>query len=85
MEFSVLKNLLKEKRYYREWLTSVGWGVMLNYDTVRASTKRAASKKNKPSSMYAYDRSFERVEKVKEEHLHLTDVELSNIYGEKEN
>lgn len=71
------------KRYYREWMKQCGWGVMLGYDTVMANSKRQANK-HKLYGMYARDESFECIEKVKKEHLHLSDDELSKIYGEQE-
>jgi len=70
---------LKEKRYYREWMSQCGWGVMLDYDTVMAKSARTASK-NKPFNMYG--NSFEHVIKVKKKHLYLNDEELSKLYGE---
>lgn len=73
--------LRKKKKYYREWLSSCGWGVMLDYDSVMAYSKSDASK-NKSGNMYAYDKSFEHIIKVKDEHLQLNDEELSKIYGE---
>lgn len=73
-----------KKRYYREWLSSWGWGVMMAYDTVMAYSKRQASEMNEKLSMYAYDRSFETVVKVKKEHLHMTNEQLSKIYGSPE-
>lgn len=69
------------KRYYREWLGSHGWGVMMDYDTVMAYSKDEA-RSNKPYNMYAYDKSFEYIGEVKSEHLHMTDQELSKLYGE---
>ncbi len=71
------------KKYYREWLSSHGWGVMLSYDTVMAYSKNHASK-DKPFNMYAYEKTFECIEPVKEEHLHLNDEELSKLYGRQE-
>ncbi|MCK5613093.1 hypothetical protein KAR91_65070 [Candidatus Pacearchaeota archaeon] len=74
---------MKKKRYYREWLAQCGWGVMIGYDTVMAKSDWDATK-NKPFDMYSYDKSFEFIGRVKKEHLNLTDLELSKIYGEKE-
>jgi len=71
----------RKKLYYREWMSSYGWGVMLSYDVVAAYSKRDA-KKHKPFSMYSYDKLFETIEKVKKKHSHMTDEELSKIYGE---
>lgn len=73
----------KPKRYYREYLSCCGWAVMLGYDTIMATSKRKAAKHH-PVSMYAPDKSFELIQKVKKEHLHLSDEELSKLYGEKE-
>ena len=71
---------MTQKRYYREWLASWGLGVMLAYDTIMAPNKRSA-KKCKPISMYAYDKSFELIKRVKRNHLDLSDKELSKIYN----
>lgn len=73
---------IKKKRYYREWLSSWGWGVMLSFDTVMAKNKKEASEP--VGGMYAYDQSFETIKKVEKKHLHLSDYELSKIYGYKE-
>ena len=55
---------------------------MISYDTVMARSKREA---NRPvNNMYAADQSFELIMKVPKKHLHLTDEELSKIYGVKE-
>jgi hypothetical protein len=75
---------MSKKTYYREWLSCCGSGVMLTYDTVTTKNRREAIM-NKPFGMYAHDESFENVELVKQEHLHLNDNKLSKIYGEKEN
>jgi hypothetical protein len=72
----------KVKRFYREWLGQCGWGVMLYYDTILASSKKEAAKKV-PVSMYG-DNSFECIEEVKIEHYDLSDNELSKLYGAKE-
>ncbi len=56
---------------------------MLGYDTIMATSKRKAAEHH-PVSMYAPDKSFELIQKVKKEHLHLSDEELSKLYGEKE-
>lgn len=70
------------KKYYREWLSTHGWGVMISYDTVMARSKREA---NSPvSGMYAADQSFELIMRVPKKHLNMTDEELSKIYGVKE-
>lgn len=74
---------MKTKRYYREWLRGAGWGVMLAFDTIYASSKCHAIA-SKPYGMYSYNESFEYVKKVKRKHSHLSDIELSKIYGEKE-
>ncbi len=74
---------MAQKRYYREWLASCGWGVMMAYDTIMAVNKRSA-RERKPISMYAYDKSFELIKKVKRKHLDLSDEDLSKIYGEKD-
>ena len=70
-------------KFYREWLSQCGWGVMLEYDTVFAKSEVDASK-NKPFGMYSYDKSFEHIIKVKKEHIHLSNEELSKVYGEQE-
>ena len=70
------------KKYYREWLSCHGWGVMISYDTVMARSKREA---NSPvNGMYAADQSFELIMRVPKKHLNMTDEELSKIYGVKE-
>ncbi len=71
---------MKKKKYYREWLGCCGWGVMLNYDSIIAKNKKKASQ-SKPNNMYACDKSFEIIKKIKEIHLEFTDKELSHIYG----
>lgn len=70
----------KPKRYYREYLSQWGWGVMVAYDTVTAKSKKEASKfpKRQP-----YCDSFELITKVKKEHLELSDEKLSELYGER--
>ena len=72
---------LKQYKYYREWLSSCGYGVMMKYDTIWAESKYMASIIMKPSDMYAYDKKFDSVTKVKEKDLELTDEELSKRYG----
>lgn len=72
----------KPKKYYREYMSQCGWGVMLGYDTIMATSKRKAAKHH-PTSMYASDKSFELITKVKKEHLHLSDEEVSKLYGKK--
>jgi hypothetical protein len=74
--------LRRKKRYYREWLSQHGWGVMISYDTVMARTKRES--KTPVAGMYDPDKSFEFIMKVPKKHLHMTDEELSKIYGHKE-
>ena len=69
------------RRYYREYLSCWGYGVMLGYDTVMAENKTEASKFPQWCS---YCDDFELITKVKKEHLHLSDDELSKLYGEKE-
>ncbi len=64
-------------------MKACGWGVMLDYDTVWVESYDDAER-DKPFGMYAYDKSFECIEIIKKEHLHLNDEELSKIYGEKE-
>ncbi len=75
---------MKLQRYYREYLSSWGSGVMLAYDTVMAYSVAEASIQKPAGGMYAYDESFECIEKVKKEHLDLNDHELSKIYGAEE-
>ena len=74
---------MKLKRYYREYLSSWGYGVMMAYDTVMAYNVTEASNE-KPNGMYAYDQSFESIELVKKEHLELSDEKLSKLYGAEE-
>lgn len=69
------------KRYYREYLSCWGWGVMLAYDTMMAKNKKEASKF---PQRHPYCDSFELITEVKKEHLRLSDEELSKIYGEQE-
>lgn len=71
----------KEKRYYREFLYQSGWGVMLGYDTVWA-TSVSDAKSVRPAG--AYCKSFECIELVKDEHMEMSDYELSKIYGKQE-
>lgn len=75
--------MIKKRKYYREWLSQCGWGVMLDYDTVMAYGKYDASK-SKPFGMYSHDKSFEHIQRVKKKHLDLLDHELSHLYGGKE-
>jgi len=72
-----------EIRYYREWMSQCGWGVMIEYDTVMAKDRWKATE-SKPFGMYACDKSFECIIEVDEKHLHLNDEKLSKIYGESE-
>ena len=80
-----LTNHLKRDkvRYYREWLSGYGWGVMLSYDTVLAHSAKEAQKMG-AADMYAADKSFEYCCRVKKEHLELHLEELSELYGHQE-
>ena len=80
----------KPKKYYREWLTCHGWGVMMGYDSVWATSVKEAAK-DEPADAYTcieyaernYLGYYECVIKIEDEHLDLTDEELSKIYGSK--
>ena len=74
--------LPKFKKYYREYLGTWGWGIMLAYDTVNATSYNDA--RSKPQRFPYVEGDFESVTIVKDEHLGLTDEELSKIYGEQE-
>jgi len=80
-----LTNHLKRDKvkYYREWMSGYGWGVMLAYDTIMAHSEKEARSIN-AGDMYAADFSFEYCYRVKKEHLHLDDNYLSEIYGHQE-
>jgi hypothetical protein len=68
-------------KFYREYLKSCGWGVMVGYDTVLAYSLPAAHRVCKPANMYGFLKTFNVVQQVKPEHLTLSDEELSRIYG----
>jgi len=72
----------KVDRYYREYLACWGWGVMLAFDSVWAQSSSHA--REFPQRNVYIDRDFEGIYKVKDEHLPLTDGELSKLYGHQE-
>jgi hypothetical protein len=73
--------LNKDKKYYIEYLKQCGWGVMLGYYTIIAKNRKDAQR-NLPSSIYGSE--VDSIIKVKKDHLHFTDEQLSKIYGRKE-
>jgi len=85
-------NTYKLYRYYREWLKTAGWGVMIGYDTVFAKSVDEF-KNDKPENCYIYEndirtRNFKFgyylfVKIVEPKHLHKSNDELSKIYGMK--
>ena len=80
----------KPKKYYREWLMCWGWGVMMGYDTTWNTSVRKAAKGEPQNAYTCWDYAkrnplgyYECVERVKDEHLDLSDEELFKIYGTK--
>jgi hypothetical protein len=70
------------KKYYREYTSACGYGVMIACDTVMANSREEAIQKPMRSR---YGRSnvvsLESIITVPEEEYHLTDEELSKKYG----
>jgi hypothetical protein len=71
----------KFRKYYREYLKSSGWGVMIGYDTVLADSMSDAKKAYIPLDMYGSVKEFSYIKAVGPKHLHLSDEKLSKIYG----
>jgi len=69
----------KVYRFYREYLACWGWGVMCKYDSVWA--KNSSHARTFPQSHEYIKGDYEGVWKVKREHLHMTDDQLSELYG----
>lgn len=67
------------RQYYREYAKSSGWGVMIGYDKIIATSKRNA-KRQIPNGMYG--RKFDLITPVKVEHLKLDEDSLANMYGQ---
>lgn len=73
---------VKEKKYYREFMQCCGWGVMLGFDTVYATSANKAW--CMPVRQGYGDRPMDGVYRVKDKDLDKTDVELSRIYGKQD-
>lgn len=77
--------MFKKRRYYREYLGDFGsCAVGLRYDTVYAWTcidARFTDAYNMYNARASFWSRFENVRRVKKKHLHMTDGELSKIYG----
>jgi hypothetical protein len=73
----------KERKYYREYLGCCGWGVMVMYDSVWATSSGAAMKMPQKNAYLKGD--FEGIYKIKKEHINLTDDELAGLYGIRDN
>jgi hypothetical protein len=82
-------NLFKKekplKRYYREYTSECGWGVMEAYDTVWSKSKKEAIQKPM-RSRYGRDNeaALDYIIEVPKDQLSLSDEELSKIYGAKD-
>jgi hypothetical protein len=70
------------KRYYREYTSAWGWGVMEAYDTVWTHSREEAIQEPM-RSRYGRDNeaALDYIIEVPKDQLNLTDEELSKMYG----
>lgn len=72
----------KLHKYYREYTSEWGWGVMRSFDTVMAKNREEAI--NMPMrSRYGYSNAvaLDLIVKLPKKHWNLSNEELEKIYG----